>query len=49
MIVDPITLEVTATIGDALKLMKENKIGLLIKILVPVANLTKIVITTLES
>jgi len=27
MIVDPITLEVTATIGDALKLMKENKIG----------------------
>jgi IMP dehydrogenase len=25
--VDPITLEVTATIGDALKLMKENKIG----------------------
>ena len=27
MIVDPITLEVSATIGDALKLMKENKIG----------------------
>ncbi len=27
MIVDPITLEVNATIGDALKLMKENKIG----------------------
>ena len=27
MIVDPITLEVTATIGDSLKLMKENKIG----------------------
>ena len=27
MIVDPITLEVTASIGDALKLMKENKIG----------------------
>jgi IMP dehydrogenase len=27
MIVDPITLEVTATIGDALLLMKENKIG----------------------
>jgi len=27
MIVDPITLEVRATIGDALKLMKENKIG----------------------
>ena len=27
MIVDPITLEVNATIGDALVLMKENKIG----------------------
>ena len=27
MIVDPITLEVNATIGDALNLMKENKIG----------------------
>ena len=27
MIVDPITLEVNATIGDALKLMKENKLG----------------------
>ena len=27
MIVDPITLEVNATIGDALILMKENKIG----------------------
>ena len=27
MIVDPITLEVNATIGDALRLMKENKIG----------------------
>ena len=27
MIVDPITLEVNATIGDALLLMKENKIG----------------------
>jgi IMP dehydrogenase len=27
MIVDPITLEVSATIGDALKLMKDNKIG----------------------
>jgi IMP dehydrogenase len=27
MIVDPITLEVNATIGDALKLMKDNKIG----------------------
>ncbi len=27
MIVDPITLEVSSTIGDALKLMKENKIG----------------------
>ncbi len=27
MIVDPITLEVNATIGDALMLMKENKIG----------------------
>jgi IMP dehydrogenase len=27
MIVDPITLEVTATIGDALKLMRDNKIG----------------------
>ena len=27
MIVDPITLEVSATIGDALILMKENKIG----------------------
>ena len=27
MIVDPITLEVTATIGDALNLMRDNKIG----------------------
>ena len=27
MIVDPITLEVNATIGDALNLMRENKIG----------------------
>ena len=27
LIVDPITLEVNSTIGDALKLMKENKIG----------------------
>jgi IMP dehydrogenase len=27
MIIDPITLHVNATIGDALKLMKENKIG----------------------
>jgi IMP dehydrogenase len=27
MIVDPITLEISATIGDALVLMKENKIG----------------------
>lgn len=27
MIIDPITLHVDATIGDALKLMKENKIG----------------------
>src|SRR5471030_2122755 len=27
MIIDPITLLVDATIGDALKLMKENKIG----------------------
>lgn len=27
MIIDPITLEVNATIGDALNLMKENKIG----------------------
>jgi IMP dehydrogenase len=27
MIVDPITLEINATIGDALVLMKENKIG----------------------
>jgi IMP dehydrogenase len=27
MIVDPITLQVDATVGDALKLMKENKIG----------------------
>ncbi len=27
MIIDPITLPVNATIGDALKLMKENKIG----------------------
>jgi IMP dehydrogenase len=27
MIIDPITLEVTATIGDALNLMRDNKIG----------------------
>lgn len=27
MIIDPVTLLVDATIGDALKLMKENKIG----------------------
>jgi IMP dehydrogenase len=27
MIIDPITLHIDATIGDALKLMKENKIG----------------------
>lgn len=27
MIIDPITLHVNATIGDALKMMKENKIG----------------------
>src|SRR5688500_159200 len=27
LIIDPITLDVNATIGDALKLMKENKIG----------------------
>src|SRR3954471_2116238 len=27
MIIDPITLHVDATIGDALRLMKENKIG----------------------
>ena len=27
LIIDPITLDVDATIGDALKLMKENKIG----------------------
>ena len=27
MIIDPITLRVDATIGDALRLMKENKIG----------------------
>jgi IMP dehydrogenase len=27
MIIDPITLQVDATIGDALRLMKENKIG----------------------
>ncbi|MFZ8469319.1 CBS domain-containing protein, partial [Staphylococcus aureus] len=27
MIIDPITLLVEATIGDALRLMKENKIG----------------------
>ena len=27
MIIDPITLTVDATIGDALKLMRENKIG----------------------
>jgi IMP dehydrogenase len=27
MIVDPITLTIEATIGDALKLMRDNKIG----------------------
>src|SRR6476620_8678251 len=27
MIIDPITLTVTATIGDALRLMRDNKIG----------------------
>ena len=27
LIIDPVTLRVDATIGDALKLMKENKIG----------------------
>ena len=27
MIIDPITLHVNATIGDALKMMKDNKIG----------------------
>jgi len=27
MIIDPITLPIDATIGDALQLMKENKIG----------------------
>ena len=27
LIIDPITLRIDATIGDALRLMKENKIG----------------------